>query len=50
MRVKHDEKYWCDPLRPDTDLDGVTDGREVVLGINPNRRTPAASSTTTTTA
>ena len=38
VRVAHDQKYLMDPLSADTDLDGFTDGREVVLGINPNRR------------
>ena len=38
LRVAHDQKYLMDPLSADTDLDGFTDGREVELGINPNRR------------
>ena len=36
VSFSQDPKYLTDPLRPDTDLDGVTDGREVVLGIDPN--------------
>ena len=38
LRVAHDQEYLTDPLSADTDLDGITDGREIVLGINPNRR------------
>lgn len=37
LRVSHDQEYMTDPLNPDTDYDGISDGREVILGINPNR-------------
>jgi hypothetical protein len=37
VRVAHDQEYVTDPLNPDTDRDGMPDGREVILGINPNR-------------
>jgi murein DD-endopeptidase MepM/ murein hydrolase activator NlpD len=38
VRVAHEEDYATNPLVADTDLDGVTDGREAALGINPNRQ------------
>lgn len=38
VRVAHEEEYATNPLIADTDLDGVTDGRETALGINPNRQ------------
>jgi hypothetical protein len=38
VRVAHEEDYATNPLIADTDLDGVTDGREAALGINPNRQ------------
>jgi hypothetical protein len=37
VRVAHDQEYLTDPLNRDTDFDGVSDGRELFLGINPNR-------------
>lgn len=37
QRVRHDQEYITDPLNPDTDSDGISDGREVEDGINPNR-------------
>ena len=36
-RVAHDQEYATDPLNRDTDFDSVSDGRELFLGINPNR-------------
>ncbi|MCH5375964.1 MAG: hypothetical protein JJ992_18500, partial [Planctomycetes bacterium] len=37
VRVAHDRDYLLDPLSPDTDHDGIPDGRELYVGINPNR-------------
>ncbi|MCO6436694.1 MAG: hypothetical protein J5J06_06355 [Phycisphaerae bacterium] len=36
IRVAHKGLFGTDPVKTDTDLDGVNDGREVILGINPN--------------
>ena len=38
VSFSQDPKYLTDPLYPDTDQDGVNDGREVVLGIDPNHQ------------
>ncbi|MDD9941318.1 MAG: hypothetical protein OXU20_09795 [Myxococcales bacterium] len=35
-RIPHAGMFATDPLRTDTDLDGIGDGRELVLGTNPN--------------
>lgn len=35
-RAIHDGLFVTDPNRRDTDLDGIPDGRELLLGINPN--------------
>lgn len=37
IRVRHAQNVHTDPLNPDTDFDGIPDGRELLLGINPNR-------------
>jgi len=37
IRVAHDQEYLTDPLYRDTDRDSMTDGREVIVGVNPNR-------------
>lgn len=37
QRVAHAQEVVTDPLNPDTDFDGVPDGREIFAGINPNR-------------
>jgi hypothetical protein len=37
VRVAHDQEYLTDPLDRDTDKDSMTDGREVIAGVNPNR-------------
>ncbi len=37
VRVAHNNEYVTDPLNPDTDHDSMPDGREVVVGTNPNR-------------
>jgi hypothetical protein len=42
VRVAHKGLYATDPVRFDTDLDGIGDGREVLLGINPNSRDAGA--------
>lgn len=42
LRVAHAGLYGTDPVRFDTDLDGIGDGREVLLGINPNSRDAGA--------
>jgi hypothetical protein len=34
--VPHDRSFATDPLNQDTDLDGLPDGREVMVGTNPN--------------
>jgi len=41
-RVAHARLFGTDPLNYDTDLDGIGDGREVLLGINPNSRDAGA--------
>ncbi len=38
VRIAHKGLFGTNPLSRDTDLDGVPDGREVLLGINPNRK------------
>ncbi len=38
VRVAHKGLFGTDPLKADTDNDGITDGRELFLGINPNSR------------
>ncbi|MGE3181586.1 MAG: hypothetical protein AB7N71_08145, partial [Phycisphaerae bacterium] len=38
LRAIHTRMYATDPVNRDTDFDGISDGREVVLGTNPNRR------------
>jgi len=42
LRVAHARLFGTDPLSYDTDLDGIGDGREVLLGINPNSRDAGA--------
>lgn len=42
LRVAHARLFGTDPVRFDTDLDGIGDGREVLLGINPNSRDAGA--------
>ncbi len=37
IRVAHDKLYLTDPLYRDTDRDSMTDGREAIVGVNPNR-------------
>lgn len=37
-RVVHRGLFTTDPLNFDTDADGIGDGREVLVGVNPNRR------------
>lgn len=36
LRVAHAGLFGTDPVNHDTDTDGINDGREVILGINPN--------------
>jgi len=36
VRVGHEGLFTLDPLRADTDFDGVSDGRETRIGLNPN--------------
>ncbi|MGB0715320.1 MAG: hypothetical protein ACPGXK_05545 [Phycisphaerae bacterium] len=36
LRVVHVSLFTTDPLNEDTDRDGIGDGRELVIGINPN--------------
>ncbi|HRX84560.1 MAG TPA: hypothetical protein P5572_06020 [Phycisphaerae bacterium] len=36
VRATHTGLFGTDPVRYDTDLDGIGDGREVLLGTNPN--------------
>jgi hypothetical protein len=38
LRVAHKGLFGTDPVRHDTDTDGINDGREVILGINPNSK------------
>lgn len=38
IRVAHKGLFGTDPVRQDTDLDGIGDGREAILGINPNTK------------
>ncbi|HRX86807.1 MAG TPA: hypothetical protein P5572_17410, partial [Phycisphaerae bacterium] len=38
LRVAHAGLFGTDPVRYDTDLDGIGDGREILLGTNPNTR------------
>lgn len=38
IRVKHAGVFTTDPLNQDTDGDGIPDGREILLGTNPNAR------------
>ncbi|MCB9852609.1 MAG: hypothetical protein H6819_05900 [Phycisphaerales bacterium] len=38
IRAIHHRLFATDPMNQDTDFDGVTDGREIVLRSNPNRR------------
>ncbi len=42
LRVAHHRLFGTDPVRFDTDLDGIGDGREVLLGTNPNTRDAGA--------
>lgn len=36
VRVAHTGLFGTDPVLQDTDIDGITDGREVLIGTNPN--------------
>ena len=36
LRVVHTSLFTTDPLNEDTDRDGIGDGRELLIGINPN--------------
>lgn len=38
VRSVHDQEYVTDPLNRDTDYDSLSDGREVIVGSNPNRQ------------
>lgn len=38
IRVAHKGLFATDPVREDTDIDGIGDGREGELGINPNSK------------
>lgn len=38
IRVAHRGLYGTDPLHADTDGDGLNDGREILLGTNPNSK------------
>ncbi|MGA9520478.1 MAG: IPT/TIG domain-containing protein [Myxococcaceae bacterium] len=38
VRVAHARQFSLDPTRADTDFDGIPDGRELRVGINPNSR------------
>jgi hypothetical protein len=38
IRAVHNGLFTIDPLRQDTDLDGIPDGREILTGTNPNRK------------
>ena len=38
VRVAHDGLFTIDPRNRDTDYDGIPDGRELLLGTNPNRK------------
>ncbi|HOW69829.1 MAG TPA: IPT/TIG domain-containing protein [Phycisphaerae bacterium] len=38
IRVKHERLFSTNPLSQDTDNDGLGDGREVLVGTNPNAR------------
>lgn len=38
VRALHTTLFATDPVNQDTDFDGLSDGREVTLGTNPNRR------------
>lgn len=38
VRVKHERLFTTNPLSQDTDGDGLSDGREVLVGTNPNAR------------
>jgi hypothetical protein len=38
VRVVHKGLFGTNPVNRDTDIDGVPDGREVILGINPNSK------------
>lgn len=42
LRVIHTGLFSTDPVRFDTDLDGIGDGRELLLGTNPNTRDAGA--------
>ncbi|MGB0714676.1 MAG: Ig-like domain-containing protein [Phycisphaerae bacterium] len=44
-RILHDCLFATDPTNPDTDGDGLLDGREVILGSDPNNRNDAGSVT-----
>lgn len=41
-RVGHESLMVTDPTRADTDFDGITDGRETRLGLNPNSNDSAS--------
>jgi hypothetical protein len=36
VRVGHEGLFTLDPTRTDTDFDGISDGRETRIGLNPN--------------
>lgn len=38
LRVVHLGRFSIDPLNRDTDFDGIPDGRELLIGTNPNRK------------
>ncbi len=38
VRAVHKGLFGTNPVNRDTDIDGVPDGREVILGINPNTK------------
>lgn len=38
IRVAHTGLFTTDPLNQDTDFDGIPDGREILIGTNPNTK------------
>ena len=42
VRVVHESLFSTHPVRQDTDFDGIPDGRELLIGTNPNARDEAS--------